>query len=279
MKETVRLTRIEQHPGDRTPATACCGGTASLHRPQGQVCRAPTRMGCEASRRRLAPRLLIIDDDPTLLRFLKEFFEREGFTVDSAAGGQPALRLFFANRPDLVVVDVMMPGMDGWEVTARVRELADTPVIMLTAKSGEADKLRGFRLGVDDYVTKPFSLAELGARVAAVLARAAAGREKIDAVYHAGAITVDMKKRQALLDQTLLTLTPTEFRVLACLAERAGEAVSQEDLVERAWGVIRKEGGSALRRYIWFLRKKVEDDPESPKRLVTVRGFGYRLEK
>ena len=226
----------------------------------------------------MAPRLLIIDDDPTLLRFLKEFFEREGFTVDSAAGGQPALRLFFSNRPDLVVVDVMMPGMDGWEVTARVRELADTPVIMLTAKSGEADKLRGFRLGVDDYVTKPFSLAELGARVAAVLARAAAGREKIDAVYHAGAITVDMKKREALLDQTLLTLTPTEFRVLACLAERAGEAVSQEDLVERAWGVIRKEGGSALRRYIWFLRKKIEDDPESPKRLVTVRGFGYRLE-
>ena len=224
-------------------------------------------------------RLLIIDDDPTLLRFLKEFFEREGFTVDSAAGGQPALRLFFANRPDLVVADVMMPGMDGWEVTARVREMADTPVIMLTAKSGEADKLRGFRLGVDDYVTKPFSLAELGARVAAVLARAAAGREKVDAIYHAGAITVDMKKRQALLGQTLLTLTPTEFRVLACLAERAGEAVSQEDLVERAWGVIRKEGGSALRRYIWFLRKKIEDDPESPKRLVTVRGFGYRLEK
>jgi DNA-binding response OmpR family regulator len=227
----------------------------------------------------LATRLLIIDDDPTLLRFLKEYFEREGFTVDSAAGGQAALRLFFANRPDLVIVDVMMPGMDGWEVTARLRELADTPVIMLTAKSGEADKLRGFRLGVDDYVTKPFSLAELGARVAAVLARAAAGRASSDAVYRAGAITVDMKKREVLLDQTPLTLTPTEFRVLACLAERAGEAVSQEDLVERAWGVYRQEGGSALRRYIWFLRKKIEDDPESPQRLVTVRGFGYRLEK
>jgi DNA-binding response OmpR family regulator len=227
----------------------------------------------------LASRLLIVDDDPTLLRFLKEFFEREGFTVDSAGGGPPALRLFFANRPDLVIVDVMMPGMDGWEVTARIREMADTPVIMLTAKSGESDKLRGFRLGVDDYVTKPFSLAELGARVAAVLARAAAGREKTDAVYRAGTITVDMKKREALRNQTLLSLTPTEFRVLACLAERAGEAVSQEELVERAWGVVRQEGGSALRRYIWFLRKKIEDDPESPKRLVTVRGYGYRLEK
>jgi DNA-binding response OmpR family regulator len=227
----------------------------------------------------LTARLLIVDDDPTLLRFLKEYFEREGFSVDSAAGGQPALRLLYANRPDLVIVDVMMPGMDGWEVTARVRELADTPVIMLTAKSGEADKLRGFRLGVDDYVTKPFSLAELGARVAAVLTRAAASREKADAVYRAGPITVDMKKREVHLDQTLLSLTPTEFRVLASLAERAGEAVSQEDLVEHAWGVARTEGGSALRRYIWFLRKKIEDDPDSPTRLVTVRGFGYRLEK
>jgi DNA-binding response OmpR family regulator len=172
----------------------------------------------------------------------------------------------------------MMPGMDGWEVTARLRELADTPVIMLTAKSSEADKLRGFRLGVDDYVTKPFSLAELGARVAAVLGRAAAGRERPDVVYRAGALTVDMRKREALLDQKPLLLTPTEFRVLACLAERAGEAVSQEEIVERAWGSYRNEGTSALRRYIWFLRKKIEDDPESPRRLVTVRGFGYRLE-
>jgi DNA-binding response OmpR family regulator len=223
-------------------------------------------------------RLLIIDDDPTLLRFLNEYFEREGYAVDTAPGGQPGLRLFFANRPDLVLVDVMMPGMDGWEVTARMREMADTPVIMLTAKSAEGDKLRGFRLGVDDYVTKPFSLAELGARVSAVLSRAAARRETSEAVYRAGPITVDMKKRQALLDQTLLSLTPTEFRVLACLAERAGEAVSQEDLVERAWGVYRQEGGTALRRYIWFLRKKIEEDPESPRRLVTVRGYGYRLE-
>jgi DNA-binding response OmpR family regulator len=222
---------------------------------------------------------LIVDDDPTLLRFLREYFEREGFTIDAAAGGQPALRLFFANRPDLVIVDVMMPGMDGWEVTARMKEMADTPVIMLTAKSTESDKLRGFRLGVDDYVTKPFSLAELGARVAAVLARAAAGRATAEAVFRAGPITVDMKKREVQLEQRLLTLTPTEFRVLACLAERAGEAVSQEDLAERAWGDYRREGGSALRRYIWFLRKKIEDDPESPKRLVTVRGFGYRLEK
>jgi len=226
----------------------------------------------------LASRLLIVDDDPTLLRFLAEYFQREGHAVDSAGSGQQALRLFYASRPDLVVVDVMMPGMDGWEVTARLRELAETPVIMLTAKSAEADKLRGFRLGVDDYVTKPFSLAELGARVAAVLARAAATREASEAVYRAGPIAVDMKKREARLDGTLLELTPMEFRLLACLAQRAGEAVSAEELLQQAWGSYRRESTSALRRYILFLRKKIEDDPQSPKRLVTVRGYGYRLE-
>ena len=226
----------------------------------------------------MATSLLIVDDDPTLLRFLTEYFEREGFLVESADGGPVALRLFFAHRPDLVIVDVMMPGMDGWEVTARLRELAETPVIMLTAKSGEADKLRGFRLGVDDYVTKPFSLAELGARVGAVLGRASARQAEGEGAYQAGPITVDMKKREARLGGELLSLTPTEFRVLACLAQRAGEAVSQEDLLERVWGEYRKESGSALRRYIWFLRKKIEDDPEAPQRLVTVRGFGYRLE-
>jgi DNA-binding response OmpR family regulator len=226
----------------------------------------------------LATRLLIVDDDPTLLRFLTEYFEREGFQVDSAGGGNQALRLFYAQRPDLVIVDVMMPGMDGWEVTARLRELAETPVIMLTAKSGEADKLRGFRLGIDDYITKPFSLAELGARVGAVLGRASAANAAGEEIFQAGPITVDMRKREARLGDELLSLTPTEFRVLATLAQRAGEAVSQEELLQRVWGEYRKESGSALRRYIWFLRKKIEADPEAPQRLVTVRGFGYRLE-
>lgn len=225
----------------------------------------------------MSPRLLIIDDDPTLLRFLREFFEREGYQTSTAGSGQQGLRLFYAERPDLVVVDVMMPGMDGWEVTARLRELAEVPVIMLTAKTAEADKLRGFRLGVDDYVTKPFSLAELGARVAAVLARAAAlpGGEPVRV---AGSITVDMKKRQASLDGRTLSLTPTEFRLLACLAQRAGEAVSQDDLSTAVWGQARAGADSALRRYVWFLRKKIESDPDNPRRLVTVRGFGYRLE-
>ncbi len=226
----------------------------------------------------VSPRLLVIDDDPTLVRFLREYFEREGYQVSTSGSGQQGLRQFYAERPDLVVVDVMMPGMDGWEVTARLRELAETPVIMLTAKTGESDKLRGFRLGVDDYVTKPFSLAELGARVGAVLARAAARAPSEETLYVAGPISVDMKKRQASLDASLLDLTPTEFRLLACLAQRAGEAVSQDELSNAVWGQQRAGAGSALRRYVWFLRKKIEPDPEKPQRLSTVRGFGYRLE-
>ena len=114
-------------------------------------------------------KLLVIDDDETLLRFLDEYLTREGFLVTTADRGTKGLRALYQDRPDLVILDVMMPGMDGWEVCARIRELADMPIILLTAKTGEADKLRGFRLGVDDYVTKPFSLAELAARVRAVL--------------------------------------------------------------------------------------------------------------
>ena len=222
--------------------------------------------------------LLLVDDDATLLRFLTEYLEREGYGVRSADRGQAALRLFYESRPDIVVLDVMMPGMDGWEVCARLRELADTPVILLTAKTSEADKLRGFRLGVDDYITKPFSLAELGARLRAVLARTAGQRSERASALQVGALRVDLGRREATLDERALDLTPTEFRLLACLAAHPGQAVAQADLVKEAWGGLRQETGSALRRYIWFLRQKVEIDPDNPQRLLTVRGFGYRLE-
>lgn len=224
------------------------------------------------------PKILTIDDDKTLLRFLGEYLEGEGFEVVSSERAAKALKLFYSERPDLIVLDLMMPGMDGWEFCARVRELADTPVIMLTAKTSEADKLRGFRLGVDDYVTKPFSLAELGARVKAVLGRAGQQGDRADKVRQVGALTVDLRKREASLDGEVLSLTPTEFRLLAALAGRAGEALSQDQLVEQVWGSLRQKGGSALRRYVWFLRKKIEPDPDHPTRLVTVRGYGYRLE-
>ncbi len=223
----------------------------------------------------MSAKLLIVDDDATLLRFLRDYLVEDGFQVVTAERGQKALRIFFEERPDLAILDVMMPGMDGWELTARLRELADVPVILLTAKTSEADKLRGFRLGVDDYVTKPFSLAELGARVRAVLARSRVRSQ--GTVLQAGRLTLDARKREVRLGPELLELTPTEFRLLEALMQRAGEAVSQEELIQRVWGEHQTEGSSGLRRYIWLLRKKVEDDSSDPVRLQTVRGYGYRL--
>jgi len=223
-------------------------------------------------------KILAVDDDKTLLRFLREYLESEGFEALTADRGASALRLFYEQRPDLVVLDVMMPGMDGWEVCARIRELADTPIIFLTAKTTEADKLRGFRLGVDDYVTKPFSLAELGARLRAVLARTQPQREEGPSVYRAGTLVVDVRRREAHLDGQALELTNTEFRLLAALARRAGEAAAQEELGREVWGGSSRQGRSALRRYVWLLRQKIEADPNRPTRLLTVRGFGYRLE-
>lgn len=224
-------------------------------------------------------KILAVDDDKTLLRFVGDYLQGEGHHVVSADRGTKALKEFFRERPDLVVLDVMMPGMDGWEVCARVRELANTPVIMLTAKTSEADKLRGFKLGVDDYITKPFSLAELAARIKAVLARSGSQEQGEKQVHRLGPLEVDTRRREASLHGRLLTLTPTEFRLLALLASRPGEAVSQQELVGEVWGHERQQGGSALRRYIWFLRQKIETDPEHPARLVTVRGYGYRLEQ
>lgn len=227
----------------------------------------------------MSSQILVVDDDKTLLRFLKEYLESEGFEVIIADRGPKALQAFYQERPDLVVLDVMMPGMDGWEVCARIRELAETPVIMVTAKDSEADKLRGFRLGVDDYVTKPFSMAELSARMQAILSRTAAQREVEISIYKSGPLVVDMRKREARLNEQALGLTPTEFRLLAALAQRAGEAVSQKELIAEVWGDYRQGGGSALRRYIWLLRNKIEVDPKRPTYLVTVRGYGYRLER
>jgi len=223
-------------------------------------------------------KLLVVDDDRTLLRFLGEYLERERYDVITADRGSKALRLFFQEKPDLVILDVMMPGMDGWEVCARIREMASTPIIFLTAKTAETDKLRGFRLGVDDYITKPFSLPEMAARVSAVLARTDSIRLGEPMVCHAGDLAVDLRKRQVQINERLIDLTPTEFRLLAALAKRTGEAVSQTELIEDVWGTDRRGGGNALRRYIAMLREKIESDATQPVRLVTVRGYGYRLE-
>jgi DNA-binding response OmpR family regulator len=178
----------------------------------------------------MSQKVLIVDDDQTLIQFLEDYLSGEGFDVVSADRGQKALRIFFDERPDIVVLDVMMPGMDGWEVCARIRELADTPVILLTAKTSEADKLRGFRLGIDDYVTKPFSLAELTARVQAVLSRIQADEGKAS-LLNVGDLMVDLRKREVRIQDAVIDLTPTEFRLLARQSSEKWQCVKALHLV------------------------------------------------
>jgi DNA-binding response OmpR family regulator len=221
-------------------------------------------------------KILLIDDDPTLLDLLGQFLQESGFQVYTAANGASGMKLAYNERPDLVLLDVMMPGMDGWEICARLREMTQVPIVMVTAKSNEADKLRGFRLGVDDYVTKPFSFAELVARVQAILARTNLPERDAGYATH-GNIKLDMKKYQAFVDERVVDLTPTEFRLLEALVRRQGQVAGEKELIQEVWGDYHQEDASVVRRYILMLRKKIERDPSNPSILLTVRGFGYRL--
>jgi DNA-binding response OmpR family regulator len=224
-------------------------------------------------------KILLVDDDPTLLRFLQDYLREEKHEVLSANNGPEALRVAYREHPDLVILDVMMPVMDGWEVCARLRELSDVPIILLTAKSTEADKLRGFQLGVDDYMTKPFSFAELSARIQAVLARTNRPAPKVERrLLYFGDFTLDLDKREARNGQEVIPLTPTEFRLLECLVRNKSRAVSEQELSEQVWGAYyQQQDNSAVRRYIWLLRQKFESDPANPRWIRTVRGFGYRM--
>lgn len=223
-------------------------------------------------------KILVVDDDPTLRRFLQDFLREEKYTVIAAANGNEALRQAYREHPDLVVLDVMMPGMDGWEVTARLREMSDVPIILLTAKSAEADKLRGFSLGVDDYLTKPFSFAELNARIQAVLNRSRHKPLTERNVLRIGDLEVDLDRRELRREGQPVALTPTEFRLMEVLARNAGKAVAETELVREVWGAYRQENTTTVRRYIFLLRKKIEPQPDEPRYIVTVRGYGYRLE-
>lgn len=224
-------------------------------------------------------KILVIDDDPGLVKMLEIFLRELGYTIFTAASTPEGLRVFFNERPDLILLDIMMPGMDGWEMASRVRELSDVPIIMLSAKDQEADKLRGFKLGVDDYVTKPFSPHELAARIEAVLHRAskallATAKRK----FTFGDVTIDYERRQVLRRDQPIDLSPTEFHLLQCLSENPDTAIAEARLREIVWGTTDERKNGYVRRYIWFLRQKLEDDPRHPRHIQTVRNFGYRLE-
>ncbi len=232
-----------------------------------------------ASDPRLIKKLLIVDDDPDMAKMLTPLLNHSGYTVLSANSALEGLRIFFNERPNLILLDIMLPGMDGWEMASRVRELSDVPIIMLSAKDQEADKLRGFHLGVDDYVTKPFSPLELSARIDAVLHRVSkAQASPIKKQFTFGDIVIDFERRQVLRQGKPIDLSPTEFHLLECLADNPNTAIAETRLREIVWGDIDDRKNGYVRRYIWFLRQKLEDDPRHPRYIHTVRNFGYRLE-
>lgn len=223
-----------------------------------------------------AETLLLIDDDRTLLELLSGHLSGAGYKVIAAADGPEGLRLAAEAPPALVILDVMMPRMAGWEVCEELRRRGAVPIILLTAKGDEVDKLRGFRLGVDDYVTKPFSFAELTARVGAVLARAASHAPAPRLV--SGDLEIDLEQHRVRRSGRDLDLTPTEIRLLEALARHPGRTVPVEHLLAEVWGASYAGEVDHVKHYIWALRRKVEIDPGDPRHILTERGFGYRFE-
>ncbi len=220
--------------------------------------------------------ILLIDDDVSLSGLLAEYLYEQGYLTHTANDGQKGLRVFFEQKPDLVVLDVTMPKMDGWETLKRIREMSRTPVIMLTARSEESEVLRGFSLGADDYVSKPFSFAQISARVKAVLGRMediSPASEELDA----GGLKVNFATRRVTRNGELIALTPTEFKLLVVLMRHPNEVISAEDLVREVWGPQYANEIGFVRRYVWHLRQKVEIDPENPQYVHNERGFGYRF--
>jgi DNA-binding response OmpR family regulator len=221
--------------------------------------------------------ILLIDDDAVLRELLADHLARAGYDVYAAGDGSSGLCLAAKLPPDLVVLDLMMPGMNGWDVCQRLRMQSTVPIILLTAKGDELDKLRGFRMGVDDYVTKPFSFAELVARVGAVLARATHSPASSHGVT-AGDLAIDFDERHVTVAGRPIELTPTEYRLLEALARNFKHTLSIEQLLQDAWGPTYTGDAEQVKHFIWTLRKKLEADPGAPKHLLTERGFGYRLE-
>ncbi len=220
--------------------------------------------------------LLIIDDDKGLTQLLSDYFSEQGFVVRAVENGKLGLRAMYERSPNIILLDVTMPLKDGWETLQRIREISDLPVIMLTARGDEADILRGFSLGADDYVTKPFSFAQLSARIHAVLGRSVQ-EEAADSKLTADGLEVDIRLKRVWRDGQPLALTPTEFKLLATLMRHAGDVVSPKELVKEVWGAQYASEIGHVRRYVWHLRQKIEPDPENPRYIFNDRGFGYRF--
>jgi len=220
-------------------------------------------------------RILLIDDDRSLLELLGDYLRRGGHEVSGAASGQEGLAALEREAPELLLLDVTMPGLDGWQVLSRIRSSSKVPVIMLTARGDEPEILRGFAGGADDYVTKPFSFAQLAARISAVLDRSARGRSGPSRMLRGMDLQVDLDRHSVVRGNETIVLTPTEFKILATLMREPGRVLSARQIVSAVWGGEYAEETGYIRRYVWHLRRKLEVDPHQPRYILNERSIGY----
>jgi DNA-binding response OmpR family regulator len=232
-------------------------------------------MASSTPRRR---RILVVDDEPRMIHFIRLNLEHDGFEVYEATSGLKALDQFRDQLPDLILLDVMMPDIDGFETLRLIREISNVPVIMLTAKGDEEDRVKGLELGADDYVTKPFSPRELVSRVRAVLRRTEMPSSLTHEVIEVDdRLKIDFDRREVWVENHLVKLRPTEYRLLYHLVQNAGWVVPHEQLLAKVWGYEYRDETHYLRLYINYLRKKLELDPSNPEYILTERGVGYRF--
>ncbi len=223
-------------------------------------------------------RILVVDDEERMVRFIRLNLEHDGFQVSEAFNGKEAIQKIRDVTPDLILLDVMMPDLDGFEVLETVREVSNVPVIMLTAKGEEDDRVRGLELGADDYVTKPFSPRELVSRVKAVLRRTESASGSMHGLIEVDErLKIDFDRREIWLEGKLVKLRPTEYRMLYHLVQNAGWVVTHDQLLTKVWGYEYRDEPHYVRLYINYLRQKLEADPSNPKYILTERGVGYRF--
>jgi DNA-binding response OmpR family regulator len=225
-----------------------------------------------------ARRILVVDDDEDIRVLLRTLLERAGYLVDAAADGKAALRQLYATTPDLVILDVTMPELDGWGTLERIRDLSDVPVLMLTARTAELEKVRGLSAGADDYVPKPFGRQELLARVQALLRRAGGGTKTVEA-YADDFLSIDFGQRTVTARGSEVSLTPLEFRLLSAFTQNPNQVLSRDQLLELVWGDPYGVSGDQVKLYVGYLRKKLSPDSPEETPVETVRGFGYRYRK
>jgi len=223
-------------------------------------------------------RILVVDDEERMVRFIRMNLEHDGFQVSEAFNGKQAIQKIRDVTPDLILLDVMMPDLDGFEVLETVREVSNVPVIMLTAKGEEDDRVRGLELGADDYVTKPFSPRELVSRVKAVLRRTESASGSMHGLIDVDErLKIDFDRREIWLEGKLVKLRPTEYRMLYHLVQNAGWVVTHDQLLTKVWGYEYRDEPHYVRLYINYLRQKLEASPSDPKYILTERGVGYRF--